>query len=332
MNREQQSPEEVNRQLWEYYAQGVEKFSRGQYVESKEDFLKVLEYDSDFSMAYVYLSAIQTDLGNYNSGIALARKGLMIDPENNYLHYCLGVGYEKKGLLDEALEQYEIYDRCIPGDAECAFSMGCTLALMERENEAVLQYKKAIELNPRHAPAYFNLAKIYELRRSEEEAIELLQRAVQVDPNYAKAWFKLGALHYKLGRYVDAVVCLEKAVEMTPKTPELHHYLALCYRDLKRFEEADQEFRAAIDACGDDPAACFQLAISHLEMDDYDLAEEAFQHCIQSDLYHMQAHYHLGSTYLLMGQLAKAKNELCFLESQGSELAKSLEALLSVWT
>ena len=329
--RDQQSPENLNKKLWEHYARGVEKFSRGEYLKSKEDFDKVLEYDPQFSMAYVYLSAIQTDLGNYNSGIALARKGLMVDPENNYLHYCLGVGYEKKGLLEEALEQYEIYDRLIPGDAECAFSMGCTLGMMGDEQAAIRHYRRALELNPRHAPTHFNLAVIYEKLRGEESALELLERVIQVDPSYFKAWFKMGALYYQLRRFQDAVDALKRAIKIIPEIPDLHHYLGLCYREMQRLEEAETAFDRALQCCGDDPKACFQLALAHLETDDYRHAEAAFQRCIQLDLYNMDAHYHLGSTYLLMGQTDRARNERDFLAEHRSDLHPSLEALLTVW-
>ena len=59
-------------------------------------------------------------------------------------------------------------------------------------DDAIQNFKKAIELDPQLTEAQLNLATIYDGRGQVKEAEALLRQATEEDPKYAQARFNLG--------------------------------------------------------------------------------------------------------------------------------------------
>lgn len=88
------------------------------------------------------------------------------------------------------------------------------LAEMGRFEEAVSEYKAALELNPQNAEAHFKLASIYrEHLRQRERAIEHFRKVVALEPDRAQAWISLADLHEKRHDIRGAIRTLEESLE-----------------------------------------------------------------------------------------------------------------------
>ena len=129
----------------EYFCAGVGKFLDGKYEEAQEEFQEALRIDPSLPLAYCYLGIISLELGEIDVGLSWCKQGLEIDPENGYLHYCLGAAFERKGRPIEAIEQYKIYLHGHPNDAECLFSLGCANDQAGLCKEALKYYKQALK-------------------------------------------------------------------------------------------------------------------------------------------------------------------------------------------
>jgi tetratricopeptide (TPR) repeat protein len=102
------------------------------------------------------------------------------DPLTPEEHINLGVAYEKKGELDNALREYKKAVRKLP---LAYFYMGNIHFQKKEFNKAERSYKKSIKKNPQHADSYNNLAWLYySTQRNLEEAEELARTAKALDP------------------------------------------------------------------------------------------------------------------------------------------------------
>lgn len=118
---------------------------------------------------------------------------------------------ETKQMLD-ALERACSLD---PTNAEAYTLQGDIYFLLDRYDEAVIAYEKAIEVSE-----YFNKYALnrkgdalYRLRRF-EEAIDIFDRVIQENPQVAFSHKGKGEALYNLGRYVEALAAYERAIAL----------------------------------------------------------------------------------------------------------------------
>ncbi|MEW6418411.1 MAG: tetratricopeptide repeat protein [Nitrospirota bacterium] len=93
----------------------------------------------------------------------------------------MGVAYEKKDELDNALKEYEKASKKLP---LAYLYMGNIYFQKDEFEEAESCYKKAITKDPKNADAYNNLAWLYFLKRENlDEAERLALKAIELNPS-----------------------------------------------------------------------------------------------------------------------------------------------------
>ncbi|MBM4348998.1 MAG: tetratricopeptide repeat protein [Deltaproteobacteria bacterium] len=102
------------------------------------------------------------------------------DPLTPEEHLNLGVAYEKKGLLDSAIKEYELAAKKLP---IAYLYLGNTHFLKNEFGEAETYYKKMIKKDPRNADAHNNLAWLYYIKREKLDVAERYAlRAIELNP------------------------------------------------------------------------------------------------------------------------------------------------------
>lgn len=111
---------------------------------------------------------------------SLPRIIVLDDPLSPEEHLNLGVTYEKKGELDNALEEYKVASKKLP----IAYLYTGNIYFQKNEfAEAESYYKKAINKDPDNADAYNNLAWLYYTEGAKlDEAERLALKAIELNP------------------------------------------------------------------------------------------------------------------------------------------------------
>lgn len=114
-------------------------------------------------------------------GCSLPRIVILDDKLTPDERIALGVAYEKKGLLDEAIKEY----KSAANKSSIAFLyLGNAYFVKNDFDNAEICYKKTIKEKPDHADAYNNLAWIYYLKRENLiEAEALAEKALELNPD-----------------------------------------------------------------------------------------------------------------------------------------------------
>jgi len=111
---------------------------------------------------------------------AMPRIIVLDDPLSPEEHLNLGVAYEKKGELDNAIREYEIASKKLP---IAYLYLGNVYFQKNELDDAEKYYRKAIKKNPDNADAYNNLAWLYFTKRENlDEAEKLVLKAVELNP------------------------------------------------------------------------------------------------------------------------------------------------------
>lgn len=113
------------------------------------------------------------------SGCSMPKVVILNDPLSAEEHLQLGLSYEKKGLLEEAIKHYEDASK---SDARGFLFMGNLYLNQNKYNEAEENYRKAIKKDSNLADAYNNLAWLYYQKGEKlEEAEELVKKAIEIE-------------------------------------------------------------------------------------------------------------------------------------------------------
>jgi len=114
-------------------------------------------------------------------GCALPRIVVLNDPLSHEEHLNLGVAYEQKGELDNALKEYKEASKKLP---LAYLYMGNVYYQKKEYEKAEFYYKEAIKKDPVNADAYNNLAWIYFIKRENlDEAERLVLKALELNPS-----------------------------------------------------------------------------------------------------------------------------------------------------
>lgn len=93
---------------------------------------------------------------------------------------------------------------------------------LEKWDDAMLDYTKALQINDKMTDAYYNKAKITLSRKDIanpdiKKAISDLEKALELDDKFVDALFAMAAAYKKLGDYHKSLEYLEKLLEVEPQ-------------------------------------------------------------------------------------------------------------------
>lgn len=86
---------------------------------------------------------------------------------------------------------------------------------MSGDHSSALNYlNKAINRNPKYVDAYVLLGNCQDCLDKYEDAIASYDKALQIDPGHAEAWFNKGISLKKFGQTKEALQCIEKSIDL----------------------------------------------------------------------------------------------------------------------
>jgi predicted O-linked N-acetylglucosamine transferase (SPINDLY family) len=156
------------------------------------------------------------------------------------------------------MERYEdalaSWDRALelaPDLAELHHNRGSALAVLKRHDEAVMSYAEALRLRPDFVQALHNQVAALSALGRYGEALGNCNRAVALQPDYAEAYHNRGSALSALNRYEEAVASYTQALALKPTFTAALQNRGSVLAFLTRHEEAARDFARTLEI---DPA------------------------------------------------------------------------------
>ncbi len=105
-----------------------------------------------------------------------------------------------------------------PPTAPSASQRGDILFEEGRFEEAIEEYKKAVEENPKDVDSWNDLGLSYYYLGEKGQALDALREGVKVGPGFQRIWLSLGFVARGVGRQDEAREAWKKAHELGPET------------------------------------------------------------------------------------------------------------------
>lgn len=129
-------------------------------------------------------------------------------------------------LYREALEKDKMK---APEMAETRYNLGKALDKMSRLDEAVEEYRLAVELKPDTIKYYLAMADDLDAMGLIEQEIIILRNAAILDNANPHVKAMLGTAYAKLGQYTNARTEFESALRLNSRDPQSHVNMGLLY-------------------------------------------------------------------------------------------------------
>ncbi len=212
-------------------------------------------------------------------------------------------------------------------------SRGIELADRGWLDEAIREFRKAIELDPGSAHAHDNLATVYSEKKLHREALREYLLAIELEGDSATAHYNLACFLATHGSEM-AVAEYREAIQLDPGYPDAHLNLGLTYADQGKIEEALEELQVAVDLDPKDPFPRHELAALLMDEGDHRAAIAQLKEVVRLEPGNFEALLDLGICYAQKGFYAEA--ERCYARAREIQpddllLNYNVSALYSLW-
>src|SRR6202522_4844593 len=242
--------------------EAYESYLKGRYFWNKRrsDGLKVarayfeqaIEVDPKYARAYSGLADTYALLGDWQYAVmtpkeafpkakSAAIKSLELDSGLGEAHNSLAVcldGFDWD--FDAAGKEFQRAIELNPGYATARHWYAWHLSLVGRNEEAILEMRKAENLDPLSLIINVDLAELLILAHSYDESIRQSKKAIEMDNDFALAHNQLGQAYLQKHMNGEAVAELQNAVQLSDGSPTCLANLARAYAASGRKGEAEK--------------------------------------------------------------------------------------------
>ncbi len=232
------------------FAQALALHQAGRLVEAEAIYRRILEAEPGHFDSLHNVGLIYYQRGEHIAALRQIDAALRLAPNATAAHNNRGVALAALQRLDEAVESYGRAIALAPDYVDALINRGNALKDLNRLDEALASYDKAIALSPGHAVVLVKRGNVLQVLQRLEEAVTSYDRAVALKPDFSEAWNNRGIALGRLRRTEEAQASLARAVELRPDDAEaksnyFHGRMQLC--DWTDFGAMGAELNAAID-------------------------------------------------------------------------------------
>lgn len=249
-----------------------------------------------------------------------------------------GPGTPDRLLLQEAESQFREALRLRPDDFPQAHNnLGTTLLALDRFDEAITEYRKALTLRPYDSIIQSNLslawtkkANALQLAGRLDETIAACREALRIKQDFVEAHGLLADALASRQAFDEAIPHYRAFVAARPQDVNAWTGLGVASIMTGRAEDAIAAFRSAADAAPDNSRLRQNLARALLDTGKLETAEAEAQRSVALDRNDPAAHEVLGRTFAAQRRFADARNAFQRSLQLDPSYAPALEGLRAI--
>jgi len=200
---------------------GRELADRIRFTDARDYFLRAIDEDPQFAMAYLYLANNSASAKEFFSSL---KKAVFLAEEvsEGERLWILGQEAENRGKPEIQVAHFTALTELYPEDERAHNLLGGLYFGRQDYDQAIMQYERATEINPDFSQPYNQLG--YALRALGEyhKAEHAFKKYIHLIPDEPNPYDSYAELLMKVGRHEESIENYRKALERNPRfTPSL---------------------------------------------------------------------------------------------------------------
>ena len=228
------------------YVQGINLLRRDQVSadEAIAFFQKAIELDPRSALTYAGLAEAQVQkfqrgyghqwLDSAEQSVAKAQS---LNPDSALVLLAAGLFKQQRGWYEQAAQDFSRAVELAPNSAEGWNRLAAAYSGMNRPDEAIATYQKAIQAQPDYYAPYIDFGRFYYDRGEFQKAEQLFRHATIIAPSLATGHMNLGIALKEQTRFQEAEQSLLNALRLQETARTLTNLGALYYQQ-QRYAEA----------------------------------------------------------------------------------------------
>ncbi len=235
-----------------YYNLALTLMRQNSVEEAIRNFSKAIEFSGGGELAsksHAHLGQIYFSRGNLELAADHLHSASTLAPNNGRFRYNLGVVYLRMNRNNDALSEFQKALDAMEGDAEVYRGLALAFQKMKQPSLAIRSLEKAIYTNPQDIQSMFLLGDIYAGEKDLLKAAATYRKIINITPgnqDTVDALIKLGAVDMELERHQDAVDAYRRALQLAPDRAEAMFGLGSAYHAAGMTDRAVAIWRSAL--------------------------------------------------------------------------------------
>lgn len=231
------------------YSQGVALLSRDDFGRALTFFEKATELDSNYAEAWYQAGFCYGSLGRHNDALKASKQAVKLRPDWVEAHVNIGASSFALGQYKDAVDAYKQALR-LEDEPDIQYALGLTLNKLNRTDEEVLAYKRAIANKPDHANALERLGQAYFKQKRYTDSAAAFDQLKTYKPD-AKTYNALGESLFETGKVQESQEAFNSALGYDPEFDKARYNLGRAYLKSGNAEMARVQYEILKNARSD---------------------------------------------------------------------------------
>jgi tetratricopeptide (TPR) repeat protein len=223
-----------------FYSQGVAQLSRDDYGRALQFFERATELDPNYPEAWYQAGFCYGVLGRHQDALKASKQAARLRPEWAEAHVNIGASSYAIGQYKEAADSYRQALR-LEDTPDTQYALGLTLGRLNRTEEEILAYRRAITMKPDHANALERLGMALFKQKRFGEAATAFDSLKTYKPD-AKTYNFLGESYLETGKNDESIEAFNSAVGYDPDFEKARYNLGRAYMKSGNREMAQVQY------------------------------------------------------------------------------------------
>jgi len=230
------------------------------------------------------------------------------NPNETWGDFYLTIGAQlaARGQMLVSEDLLEKAARLKPNDFQAQLTYGIVLESLDKLNEAVEAYQRAINADHTNVNGYYRLGMLYDRKGQINEGLSFLEQALTIEPGNALLNYDVGVLYSKLQRFDQSAKYSKIALELEPEFAEAYNNYAYALSNLGDFKQSLEFANKSLELKTDSAATLDTRGFAYFGLKEYAKALDDYNTAIQLDPAIGEIYLHKAQVLEIMGQTAEA--------------------------
>jgi tetratricopeptide (TPR) repeat protein len=247
----------------------------------------------------------------YNQGEvrdSLSTSKLLLDkyPNESILYYTNGCCYSSLNQLDNAIDQFKYAINFNPDFIDAHLNLGNAYKELGQLEASADCYEYLLQIESIDAETLNKIGVSLKTIDRLNSAVTAYQKAITINPSFVEAFYNLGIVYNKLGELDDAEKNYKKALKINPNFADAHNNLGNIYKFQEQYDLALEYYVQAIKLNSKYVDALHNQGVVLSKLERLEEAISSFMSALKINPEFYESHYGLGNCYKDLGQYSNA--------------------------